>query len=146
MLREVYSKQIKGAADMSEFEAVVARVMGCEQCSFMRSQDYLRFRIGALYRAELEEPLESYGERVKVRLDCDRIATVYLLEDTVPPEVLLGKRDAPDSDDEPEPEQEDQPDTALLGKRGAPESGDEQDPEQEDHEPSTQAPRTCPLP
>jgi hypothetical protein len=142
MLTEVYSKQIKGAADMSEFEAVVARVMGCEQCSFMRSQDYLRFRIGALYRAELEEPLESYGERVKVRLDCDRIATVYLLEDTVPPEALLGRQDAPhESDDEQEPEKE-----AVLGKRDAPEWDDEPEPAAEDHEPSTQAPRTCPLP
>lgn len=138
MLTEVYSKQIKGAADMSEFEAVVARVMGCEQCSFMRSQDYLRFRIGALYRAELEEPLESYGERVKVRLDCHRIATVYLLEDTVPPEALLGRHE---SDDEQEPEKE-----AVLGKRDAPEWDDEPEPAAEDHEPSTQAPRTCPLP
>jgi len=100
MLTELYTKRIRGAQDMSEFEAVVVRVMGCEQCSFMRSHDYLRFRLGALYRPELEEPLECYGERVKVRLDLDRNATVYLLEDCAPAEGLLGKRDAPDSDEE----------------------------------------------
>jgi hypothetical protein len=118
MLTELYTKRIRGARDMSEFEGVVARVMGCEQCSFMRSQDYLRFRLVALYRPDSDEQPECYGERVKVTLDRERNATVYLLEDVVP--------------------------EGMLGKRAAPESDDEQ--EEEDHGSSTQAPLTCPDP
>ena len=45
--------------------------------------------------------MECYGERVKVTLGKDRIATVYLLEDAAP-KGMLGKRDAP----EPESDEE----------------------------------------
>lgn len=97
MMSAVYSRLITCKEDMSELEQVMTRINGGHRCSFMRSSDYIRFRLAALYHT-VQLPVEAYGETLKVTLDCDRIATIYILGHILTEESELGKRGAPDSD------------------------------------------------
>jgi hypothetical protein len=98
MMTAVYSRRIACKEDMSELEQVMTRINGGQRCSFMRSSDYIRFRLAALY-GTFDLPVEAYGETLKVTLDGDRNATVYILGHVVTEETELGKRQAPDSDE-----------------------------------------------
>ena len=103
MLTSVYSRRIASKEDMSELEQVMTRINGGQRCAFMRSQDYIRFRLAALYNT-MELPVEAYGDTMKVTLDSERTATIYILVHVVTEEdTELGKRPAMDPDDsEPE--------------------------------------------
>lgn len=99
MMTAVYSRRIASKEDMSELEQVMTRINGGQRCSFMRSRDYIRFRLAALYNT-FDLPVEAYGESLKVTLDSDRTATVFILGHVVTEaESDLGKRQCPDSDD-----------------------------------------------
>ena len=96
MLTTIYSKRIDGQRDMAELESVLTRAIGGGRAGFVRSEEYVRFRLAALYGVATG-PVEAYGDTLKVTLDKDRNATVYLLGPTVEPDASLGKRAAPDS-------------------------------------------------
>lgn len=105
MITALYTKHIGGQSDMAELESVLTRAMGGGRAGFTRSEEYVRFRLAALYGIGTG-PVEAYGDTLKVTLDQDRMATVYLLGPAYVSDLELGKtnkRSAPDSDDsEPE--------------------------------------------
>ena len=105
MLHKVFSIQIQCKEDMAKLEEALVRLLGGEQskCSLVRSQEFINIRLRALYNRGPAERIEVYGERVKICLDVDKTAEIYLMElglDAVP--ALLGKRPCPD-DPEPHP-------------------------------------------
>ena len=104
MLCKVFSIQIQSKDDMAKLEDALVRLMGGERskCALIRSQEFINIRLRALYDRGPAERIVVYAERVKVCLESDKTADIYLAElgiDSVP--VLLGKRDCPE--DEPQP-------------------------------------------
>lgn len=105
MLYKVFSIQIQRSDDMVKLEEALVRLVGGERskCALVRSQDFVNLRLRALYDRGPRDRIVVYGERIKVCLEIDKTAEIYLMEfgvDSVP--ALLGKRGCPD--DEPEPE------------------------------------------
>jgi hypothetical protein len=110
MLQKVLSLSIQGQQDMTKLEQTVACLLGGEhhKCSFVRSQDFIKLRLQALYHpAAQRAPLVVYGEGLKICLDNDNLATVYLVDPSIDP-------DLPTPPSEP---------TTVLGKRAQPETG-----------------------
>ena len=99
MLYKVFSIQVKTKEDMSRLEEALVSLLGGEQskCALVRSQEFINIRLRALYNRGPSEAIVVYGERVKICLDPDKNADVYLMElgvDAIPS--LLGKRPASD--------------------------------------------------
>lgn len=106
MLCKVFSIQIKTTDDMGRLEEALVRLVGGERskCALVRSQDFVNLRLRALYDRGPSDRIVVYGERIKVCLESDKTAEIYLIElgiDGVP--ALLGKRGCP----EEEPDGED---------------------------------------
>ena len=103
MLYEIFSIQIKSREDMSTLEDTISRLLGGEQrkCALLRSQEFVNLRLRALYDRGPDRLPVVYGEGLKISLDSDKHARVYLLQlgfDTDP--VYLGKRVHPDGGDD----------------------------------------------
>jgi hypothetical protein len=99
--------KINTQQDMSLLEQTVGDMLGGEhhKCSFIRSQDFITLRLRALYhrskKDKTQEMLVIYGQNLKITLDADNNATVYLLDPGTEPDPnlcpyssqsLLGKR------------------------------------------------------
>ena len=94
---------------MSKLEQTVASLLGGEynKCSFIRSQDFITLRLRALYTRAQEasvaprDPIVVYGEGLKITLDVDNNASVFLVSPSIEAESSLqhnlGKRACPDS-------------------------------------------------
>lgn len=99
----VFSRKIASQRDMGELEDTLSSLLGGEQhkCAFVRSQDFVRLRLLALYKAPPPRLLVVYGEGLKITLDSDKVASVFLLNPMLDPEPRLagGKRAEPDDDD-----------------------------------------------
>lgn len=120
MKQKVFSKRIEGKRDMAELESTVGSLLGGEdnKCSLVRSSDFVRLRLRALYGRGKAQHLHVYGGGLQISLDPDNIASVYLLSVSVDDEdVVLGKRAEPESpgrgdeldDDLEEPERDEEP-------------------------------------
>lgn len=101
MLCKVFSIQIQTSEDMAKLEEALVRLVGGERskCTLIRSQEFVNLRLRALYDRGPEDRIVAYGGRIKVCLESDKTADVYLMEfglDSVP--ALLGKRLCPDED------------------------------------------------
>jgi hypothetical protein len=99
MLCKVFSVHIQTKEDMGKLEEALISLLGGERskCSLIRSQEFVNIRLRALYNRGPAERIVVYGERVKVCLELDKTAHIYLMElglDAVP--ALLGKRDCPE--------------------------------------------------
>ena len=95
MLYKVFSIHVKTKEDMDKMEQALVSLLGGEQskCALMRSQEFINIRLRALYDRGPAENIVVYGERVKICLDPEKHAEIYLMElgvDSVP--ALLGKR------------------------------------------------------
>lgn len=103
MLCKVFSVHIQSKEDMARLEEALVSLLGGERskCALIRSQEFVNIRLRALYDRGPAERIVVYGERVKVCLELDKTADIYLIElgvDAVP--VLMGKRACPEEDDE----------------------------------------------
>jgi len=68
---------------MAQLEETVSILLGGEQhkCAFVRSKDFITLRLQALYHRSVAStfPLMVYGEGLKISLDAENNATVYLV-------------------------------------------------------------------
>jgi hypothetical protein len=106
--QRVFMLKIQTQQDMAKLEQTVASMLGGEhlKCSFIRSKDFISLRLRALYTArEHSEALVIYGQNLKISLDMDNNATVFLLDPGIEQDPtlcpytchsLLGKRACPD--------------------------------------------------
>ena len=72
MSNVIMVRYITATRDMDDIEAAITRELGGEKgrCAFLRSQSYLRLRMAALYRDEMNRtPCTVYHEGLKVSLD-----------------------------------------------------------------------------
>ena len=73
MLFKVFSKTIDTSQDMAILEDMLRALLGKEnskKCSFMRSKEYIAFRLMVLYKKEvLQAPMVVYSEGVKICLN-----------------------------------------------------------------------------
>jgi len=102
MLLKVFTLQIHNQQDMALLERTLGRLLGSEfnKCSLVRSQEFINIRLRALYDRGPADRIVAYGERVKVCLEVDKTADIFLMEscmDDAPS--LLGKRSSVDEDD-----------------------------------------------
>jgi len=101
MLHEIFAIKINDRNDMLLLEETIMKLLGGEQnkCALLRSQEFVNLRLRALYNRGPDRPAIVYGEGLKIFLDTEKQARVYLLElgfDTDP--TYLGKRNSPDDD------------------------------------------------
>lgn len=71
MSNVIMERYITATRDMDDIEAAITRELGGEngRCAFLRSQNYLRLRMAALYRDERDRtPCTVYHEGLKVSL------------------------------------------------------------------------------
>lgn len=106
--QRVFMLKIQSQQDMALLEQTVASILGGEflKCAFIRSTDFISLRLRALYNPrEHSEVLVIYGQNLKISLDMDNHATVFLLDPGIEPDPtlcpysspsLLGKRACPD--------------------------------------------------
>ena len=109
MKQSVYSIQITNMDSMKKLEEFIGLLLKGEnnQCSFVRSQDFVSMRLHALYRDAPTKPIVVYGENLKIVLDSQKIATVYTMYQNLDDETIansidpsfIGKRSVPESDD-----------------------------------------------
>jgi hypothetical protein len=105
MHQKVYTIQIKNPKDMNSLEQTLASLLGGEhnKCAFIRSQEFIALRLRALYgrspSAQAAASSVVYGEGLKITLDPDNHASVYLVSPSIEadPSLLVGKRACPDS-------------------------------------------------
>lgn len=98
----VFSRRIESKDDMLELEQTIGRQLGCEahKCAFVRSRDFVKIRLLALYKEPPADTVVVYGEGLKITLTPDRVASVYLLDLCIDPDPALGKRTCPEPEDE----------------------------------------------
>jgi hypothetical protein len=101
MREKFFGLRVQSKADMDQMEASLGALLGRKEkrCAFMRSQDYQRLRLCALY-SRGDPPVSVYGEGFQIYLDRDKNVSIFLLSSTVEQEEGgLGKRPPPDVDD-----------------------------------------------
>ena len=102
----MFSKTIDTSQDMAILEDMLRALLGKEnskKCSFMRSKEYIAFRLMVLYKKEvLQAPMVVYSEGVKICLNPDWCVDVFMLERGVDNDMtsILGKRDGSDLEKE----------------------------------------------
>jgi hypothetical protein len=67
-------------AGMGQLEETVTGLLGGEKgkCAFVRSEAFVRLRIQALYRRDLDRPMSAETDGLKVTLTPDGTALVYI--------------------------------------------------------------------
>jgi hypothetical protein len=91
---------------MGQLEETVTGLLGGEKgkCAFVRSEAFVRLRIQALYRRDLDRPMSAETDGLKVTLTPDGTALVYIACPDAPKtdettDSELGKRrERPDED------------------------------------------------
>lgn len=94
MREKVASVRVTTKDDMTRLEQELCRVVGAKSmCSLLRSGEYIRIRLCALYDRG-KAPLSAYAQNVQIHLSEDKTVSVFLLssqllgDDTI----VLGKR------------------------------------------------------
>lgn len=88
---------------MARLEQTIGTLLGGEnhKCSFVRSKDFVSLRLRALYNRPSTLPGEGllvYWEGLKITLDVNNNAAVYLTVPSIDPdESVLGKRSCPEA-------------------------------------------------
>jgi hypothetical protein len=102
MLLKVFTLQINSKQDMVLLEKALGRLLGSEfnKCSLVRSQEFINIRLRALYDRGPADRIVAYGERVKVCLEVDKTADIFLMESSMDDgPSLLGKRSSLEEED-----------------------------------------------
>jgi len=79
---------------MALVEHIIGQLLGGEndKCAFVRSSEFLKLRLSALYKGPVGAMIVVYSDTVKITLDNENWARIFLLEEAVAPEGVLGKR------------------------------------------------------
>jgi len=101
MRQAVYSIHIGNREDMRKLEDYITLLLKGEnnQCSFIRTQEFVSMRLHALYRPPPADDITVYGDNIKIVLDSHKDATVYIMDQGFIDEsetFTSGKRPAPD--------------------------------------------------
>jgi hypothetical protein len=81
-------RQIKSQLDMAEIESVIMKELGCEnnRCAFLRSKQYIQFRVAALYHVS-PEPISIFHEPIHLSLGKgpggEKMVTVKLIYEPI---------------------------------------------------------------
>ncbi len=102
MLQKLFSISVASKGDMAELEAVVVGLLGGEhgKCAFIRSQEFVKLRLHALYHRKHDPPRTSniivYGEGLKITLTPSGTACVFITDPCFEPIEPSAPNDADD--------------------------------------------------
>ena len=97
-MEQLLSITINSKTDMEEAEEFIKKQIGAsktQRCAFLRSMEYMKIRLRAVYSQPFEDTLVAYYNGLKIVLKPDRILEIWTFDPPLPTIMelpCLGKR------------------------------------------------------